>query len=79
MRYAARVKNDPARSMVADMKEENERRFRRRTGRRPTVMTGTQKVILVVFGLAFLVMIYGVIPWEDLGSPCPRCGGGSRR
>src|SRR4029453_18479468 len=36
-----------------------------------SVMTGTQKVILVVFGLAFLVMVYGVIPWEDLGVPFP--------
>ncbi len=72
MRYAARVKNDPSRSMVADMKEENERRFRAADeGDGPTVMTGTQKVVLVVFGLAFLVMIYGVIPWEDLGIGLP--------
>ncbi len=72
MRYAARVKNDPARSMVADMKEENERRFRAADlGDGATVMTGTQKVVLVVFGLAFLVMIYGVIPWEDLGIGLP--------
>jgi uncharacterized ion transporter superfamily protein YfcC len=72
MRYAARVKNDPARSMVADMKQENERRFRATDqGDGPTVMTGTQKVVLVVFGLAFLVMIYGVIPWEDLGIGLP--------
>ena len=72
MRYAARVKNDPARSMVADMKEENERRFRAADqGDGPTVMTSTQKVVLVVFGLAFLVMIYGVIPWEDLGIGLP--------
>ena len=34
-------------------------------------MTGRQKVILVVFGLAFVVMMYGVIPWEDLGIGLP--------
>ena len=34
-------------------------------------MTGKQKTILAVFGLAFLVMMYGVIPWEDLGVPLP--------
>jgi uncharacterized ion transporter superfamily protein YfcC len=34
-------------------------------------MTGTQKVILAVFGLAFLVMMYGVIPWADMGIPLP--------
>ena len=34
-------------------------------------MTGRQKVILAVFFLAFVVMIYGVIPWEDLGIGIP--------
>ena len=35
------------------------------------VMTGRQKVILGVFGLAFLIMMYGVIPWEDLSIGLP--------
>ena len=35
------------------------------------VMTGRQKVILAVFGLAFVVMMYGVIPWTDLGIGLP--------
>ena len=35
------------------------------------VMTGRQRVILGVFGLAFLVMMYGVIPWEDLNIGLP--------
>ena len=34
-------------------------------------MTGRHKVVLVLFGLAFGVMMYGVIPWEDLGIPLP--------
>ncbi len=29
-------------------------------------LTGRRKVILVVFGLAFLIMIYGFIPWNDV-------------
>ena len=28
-------------------------------------------MILVLFVLAFVVMVYGVIPWEDLGLPIP--------
>jgi uncharacterized ion transporter superfamily protein YfcC len=28
-------------------------------------------VILLLFALAFVVMVYGVIPWEDLGLPIP--------
>ena len=34
-------------------------------------MTGQQKTILFLFILAFVVMIYAVIPWEDLGVPIP--------
>ena len=34
-------------------------------------MTGAQKAVLTVFMLAFAVMIYGVIPWEDLGIGLP--------
>jgi uncharacterized ion transporter superfamily protein YfcC len=30
-----------------------------------------RKIILVLFILAFLIMIYSVIPWEDLGLPFP--------
>jgi uncharacterized ion transporter superfamily protein YfcC len=35
------------------------------------VLTGAQKWILGVFALAFVVMIYGVVPWSDLGIPFP--------
>jgi uncharacterized ion transporter superfamily protein YfcC len=72
MRYAERVKRDPSRSMVHDMKADNEAHFSTGDGSgEAAVMTGTHKLILVVFGLAFLVMMYGVIPWEDLGVPIP--------
>ena len=35
------------------------------------VMTRKHKLILTLFGGAFLVMVYGVIPWEDLGIDVP--------
>jgi uncharacterized ion transporter superfamily protein YfcC len=72
LRYADRVKRDPAASLVHDMKEDNEARFRATAGEGDVqVLTGTHKVILAVFGLAFAVMMYGVIPWEDLGVGLP--------
>jgi uncharacterized ion transporter superfamily protein YfcC len=72
LRYADRVKRDPAASVVHDMKEDNETRFRAGAGEGDVpVLTGTHKVILAVFGLAFAVMMYGVIPWEDLGVGLP--------
>jgi uncharacterized ion transporter superfamily protein YfcC len=67
MRYADRVKRDPSRSVVYDMKAENEAHFRAEAGAGGVELTGRHKVILVVFALAFVVMIYGVIPWEDMG------------
>src|SRR6188768_1432965 len=66
LRYADRIKADPSRSMVADMREENAQHFSVQGDDEAAVMTGRQKAILAVFGLAFLVMMYGVIPWEDL-------------
>jgi uncharacterized ion transporter superfamily protein YfcC len=75
MRYAERVKRDPAASMVYDMKAANEAHFRAQgeSGESGAAgdLTGTQKLILVVFGLAFVVMMYGVIPWEDMGVGLP--------
>jgi uncharacterized ion transporter superfamily protein YfcC len=71
MRYAERVKRDPTRSLVFDMKADNEARFRASGDGVAATMSGQQKVVLAVFGLAFLVMMFGVIPWEDLGVPLP--------
>ena len=71
MRYADRVKADPSRSVVADQREANAQHFSVDAGEGEIVMSGRQKAILAVFGLAFLVMMYGVIPWEDLGIGAP--------
>jgi len=71
LRYAERIRKDPSKSLVYDMTAENEARFRPETEGGEIVLTGTHKVILAVFALAFVVMIYGVIPWEDMGIPIP--------
>jgi uncharacterized ion transporter superfamily protein YfcC len=72
MRYADRVKADPARSLVADMKAENEAHFKAdEQAGEIGPLTGQHKLILAFFGLAFGVMMYGVIPWEDLGIGLP--------
>ena len=71
LRYADRVKKDPSKSLVFDLKAENEARFRAESEAGVITMTGKQKAILATFALAFVVMIYGVVPWEDLGIPFP--------
>jgi uncharacterized ion transporter superfamily protein YfcC len=72
LRYADRVKADPSRSVVSDMREENARHFSVQAAEgEDVVMTGRQRAILLVFATAFLVMMYGVIPWEDMNIGLP--------
>jgi uncharacterized ion transporter superfamily protein YfcC len=71
-RYADKVKKDPTKSLVYDQKEDNERRFLK--GLDAEAMPEfdrRRKIILALFGIAFLIMIYSVIPWEDLGIGLP--------
>src|SRR3954469_2003682 len=72
LRYADRVKRDPTSSVVHHLREKSEATFRvGEDSDDSAVMTGTHKVILALFGLAFGVMMYGVIPWEDLNIGLP--------
>jgi uncharacterized ion transporter superfamily protein YfcC len=75
MRYAKRVQRDAAQSRVYEQKADNEQFFLSQGGAQETPeLTGRRKVILALFGLAFVVMIYSVIPWKDLGLPLPTLG-----
>jgi len=73
VRYAEKVRKDPSKSLVYDQKEENEKHFLKSSsaGTMPE-FTGRRKVALGLFGLAFLIMIFSVIPWGDLGIPLPQ-------
>jgi uncharacterized ion transporter superfamily protein YfcC len=76
MRYARRVKADPSRSVVADLREKHQREFLGKQSEQEELpeLTTRRKLILVVFALAFLILIYAVIPWSDLGLPFPTLG-----
>ena len=61
MRYAERVRKDPSKSLVAELKTSNEAHFlRNRESHRDAVLTGRQQLILVLFGATFVVMVWGV-------------------
>ncbi|MBY5935042.1 YfcC family protein [Tateyamaria omphalii] len=60
MRYAARVRQDPARSVVADMEAENRTHFLKSADAGEIAFTGRHKIILIVFAASFGVMIWGV-------------------
>ena len=62
MRYAARVKADPSRSVVAHQAEAHKRLFLQaaKEGEVDDVLSGTQKLVLILFAATFAVMIWGV-------------------
>lgn len=64
MCYAARVKADHACSVLADIQFDDEFSHISEDGGE---FTTRQKWTMAIFFGAFLVMIYGVIPWEDMG------------
>ena len=72
VRYAEKVKKDPSKSLIYDQKADNEKQFMAAgAGGEFGEFTRRHKVILALFFLAFVVMVYGVIPWADLGLPVP--------
>jgi len=63
MRYALRVKADPSRSMVAMQREENIAHFLKGAalGAPLPDFSRVRGIVLALFGLTFVVMLYGVI------------------
>jgi uncharacterized ion transporter superfamily protein YfcC len=61
MRYAERVRKDPSKSLVADMAKRNREHFLKSRSESGTpALTGVRSIILVIFGLSFAIMIWGV-------------------
>lgn len=72
LRYARKVQADPSASYVADMAESNRALFLGPDAASETVeFTTRRKIALALFVLAFVIMIYSVIPWADIGLPIP--------
>ena len=69
MSYAARVKKNPSRSVVGVGAGKLQVSMERTVD-----FTPRRKVILTVFALVFVVMIYSVIPFDELGTPLPALG-----
>lgn len=60
MRYARKVRNNPALSIVADKWEENRAYFLGKSNNTQFAFTATRQWVLVIFIISFAVMIYGV-------------------
>ena len=68
MRYAEKVRKDPTKSLVYAQADENKKFFLKNTDLdNMPELTSKRKLILVVFLISFLIMIWGVLSWADLG------------
>ncbi|WP_372404414.1 YfcC family protein [Streptomyces luteireticuli] len=71
VRYAGRVLQDPSRSLVAAIPEDEELRS---AGGTEGPLPKRQRLVLTLFGATFLFMIFAVIPWDGLHVPFPTLG-----
>ncbi len=68
MRYAQKIKKDPTKSLVYNTYEEDKKHFLATENENEfPELTGKRKVVLGLFCLTFVIMVAGVIPFEDIG------------
>lgn len=64
MNYAEKVKKDPSKSIVADMKDIVEGPFRTDNSGEIAELTKSRRNVLLIFGSMFVLMIISIIPWS---------------
>ena len=67
MAYAARVRSHPERSLTAGLTPAGSAK----KGGDVPALDGRRKLALALFALVFLVMVYAVIPFDEIGLPIP--------
>lgn len=68
MRYAKKVKNDKGSTFLSLQEQKSmEKMYGKNELSDDVKLSGRQKVTLWIFGLSFLIMILGFIPWNDFG------------
>jgi uncharacterized ion transporter superfamily protein YfcC len=65
VRYAERAKADHSRSLVGFLPEDEEL-VRKEESSKGLVLSGRQKIILVITALTFALLVFSVIPWNSL-------------
>lgn len=67
LRYADRIKKDPTKSLVYNQRQADLEYFDiKNISRKPKPLTKTQKNVLGVFALTFIIMIIGLVPWTSI-------------
>ena len=66
-RYATKVQKDPEISVVSEDYEKNKKKFKtEETNEHKEKMNTRQRIVLFLFGLAFFLMVLGLVPWTLL-------------
>lgn len=68
MRYAEKVRKDPTKSIVYDtLKDDKEHFLAHKDDSEFPELTGKRKLVLYMFAATFIIMVFGVIPFSDIG------------
>lgn len=68
MRYAAKVKKDKGSTFLSLQEQKKmERKYGKKIDDTVAKLSVKQKVTLILFGITFLIMIIGFIPWGEFG------------
>ncbi|MGL5695244.1 MAG: YfcC family protein [Peptostreptococcaceae bacterium] len=67
MKYAKKVKEDKANSLLSDEEFKNAKEAFLNRKEEALEFTTKRKIVMCLFGLSFFVMVLGVIPWERFG------------
>jgi len=67
MKYAKKVKEDPSKSLTYDTYEKDKKHFLNTDTDEFPEFTTKRKIVIALFALTFGIMIFGVIPFEDIG------------
>lgn len=73
MAYAAKVKKNPSKSVVGVGAGKIQVSMDQQVS-----FTAKRKVIMALFTLTFLIMVYAVVPFDEMACPCPLWAGGFR-
>ncbi len=63
MRYAEKVRKDPSKSIVYDIRDITDAPFKKNTDSEIAEFIPKRKKVIVIFGCMFLLMIISIIPW----------------
>lgn len=67
MRYAKKVKADKGSTFLSLQEQKKMEKFKEADESKEVTLTGRQKATLWIFGITFIVMIVGFIPWGEFG------------